>query len=506
MAIQDRPIQADASGFVPAVAMELDLKTLKQCVHCGLCLDYCPTYRALGLEQDSPRGRIYQTSMVYRGQISPDDPKFRKHIYQCLDCRACETACPSGVQYGKIVEAARGVAEPDTAEERRIGRTVLNRIFTSNLALNALGLGLRAYQKTGLQTAVRKSGLMKLLPERLAAMEGMLAPTQGGVAKPAVPRVVRARDTRRYRVGFIAGCVMPQFLGETNQASVRVLARNGCDVYTPAEQGCCGALHVHTGARDTARELARRNVEAFEPLELDAIIINAAGCGSTLKEYGHLFEQDPAWHDRAAAFSDKVKDINEWLAETGIDEDGLGEVRARVTYQDPCHLVHGQGIRNQPRQLLRAIPGLELVELKDSDVCCGSAGIYNLTHPELSQQILGWKMPEVAKTGAEILVAPNPGCAMQLAYGARQHGIDLEVLHVVDLLDRSYAAGADRDRRTAGAGGRRNGGPPNADEPRHSGSGGPEAGALLGMDDAVVGAGGQTVEGRGEGKAHEPGV
>jgi glycolate oxidase iron-sulfur subunit len=268
----------------------------------------------------------------------------------------------------------------------------------------------------------------------------MLAPTQGGIAKPHLPEIVRAKGTRRYRVGFIAGCVMQQFLGETNQASIRVLARNGCDVYTPRTQNCCGALQVHIGERDTARELARRNIELFEPLNLDAVIINAAGCGSTLKEYGHLFENDPLWHDRAVAFSNKVKDINEWLAETGIDTEGLGEVRARVTYQDPCHLIHGQGIRNQPRQLLRAIPGLELIELKDSDVCCGSAGIYNLTHPDLSAKILAWKMPDIADTKAEILVAPNPGCAMQIAYGARQRGMDLEVLHVVDLLDRSYRA------------------------------------------------------------------
>jgi glycolate dehydrogenase iron-sulfur subunit len=487
MAVEERTVEA--GGFVPAVPMDLTRDLLKQCVHCGLCLDYCPTYRALGVEMDSPRGRIYQTKAVYEGRISPDDPHFRKHIYQCLDCRACETACPAGVQYGKIVEAARGVAEPDTEEERRIGRTVLNRIFTSNLALNALGLGLRAYQKTGLQTLVRQSGALKLLPERLAMMEGMLAPTQGGVAKPALPEVVRARGARRYRVGFIAGCVMPQFLGETNQASVRVLARNGCDVYTPRGQGCCGALHVHTGERGTARDLARRNIDVFEALDLDAVIINAAGCGSTLKEYGHLFENDPAWHDRAVAFSEKVKDINEWLAEIGLDADGLGEVRARVTYQDPCHLVHGQGIRNQPRQLLKAIPGLDFVELKDSDVCCGSAGIYNLTHPELSQQILDWKMPEVAKTGARVLVAPNPGCAMQIAYGAHKHGIDLEVLHVVDLLDRAYRAGEETVSKRSSGGLPE---PPKTGAHRRPGED-QETGALRGSDDTQVGSGGQSV-------------
>jgi glycolate oxidase iron-sulfur subunit len=425
----------------PAVPIELDLATLKQCVHCGLCLDYCPTYRVNGLELDSPRGRIYQVRAVYRGDVSPDNEDFREHIYRCLDCRACETACPSGVKYGQIVEAARGLAPPADAAERTIGRTVLNRIFTSRLALNTLGLGMRVYQKLGVQTAVRASRLLNLFPERIQKLEKMLPPTQGGVGKPAVPELVRARGTRRYRIGFIAGCVMQEFLGETNQASVRVLARNGCDVYTPRQQGCCGALHVHIGERETARGLARQNIEVFEDLKLDAVIINAAGCGSTLKEYPHLFRDDPVWHERAVRFSNSVRDINEWLVQIGIDTEGLGPLPVRVTYQDPCHLVHGQGIRNQPRQLLRSIPGLDLVELKDSDVCCGSAGIYNLTHPDFSEKILDWKMPEVAKTEASVLVAPNPGCAMQIASGARERGLELEVCHVVDLLDRSYRAG-----------------------------------------------------------------
>jgi glycolate oxidase iron-sulfur subunit len=300
---------------------------------------------------------------------------------------------------------------------------------------------MRVYQKLGVQTAVRASRVLKLLPDRIQKLERMLPPTQGGVGKPVMPELVKARGTRRYRVGFIAGCVMQEFLGETNQASVRVLARNGCDVYTPREQGCCGALHVHIGERDTARGLAQKNIEVFEALKLDAVIINAAGCGSTLKEYPHLFRDDPAWHARSVAFSNNVKDINEWLVQIGIDTEHLGPLPLRVTYQDPCHLVHGQGIRNQPRELLRSIPQLNLVELKDSDVCCGSAGIYNLTHPEFSEKILDWKMPEVEKTQATVLVAPNPGCAMQIQSGARDRGLELEVCHVVDLLDRSYRAG-----------------------------------------------------------------
>ena len=265
----------------------------------------------------------------------------------------------------------------------------------------------------------------------------MLGPTQGGLRHWSPPPVTRPAGPVRYRVGFIAGCIMPQFFGDTNAATVRVLAANGCEVYAPPAQGCCGALHMHTGDRTTAQQLARDNVDAFGPLQLDAIIINAAGCGSTLKEYDHLLEHDPVYAERAKDFTRRVKDVSEFLASIELAPP-THPVSKRVTYQDPCHLVHGQGIRNQPRQLLRSIPGLELVEMQDSDVCCGSAGIYNLTHPDLSGQVLEQKLDHLVATGAHTVVAPNPGCAMQLAYGARRRGWDLEVVHVVDLLDAAY--------------------------------------------------------------------
>jgi glycolate oxidase iron-sulfur subunit len=415
----------------------LDKKLLKECVHCGLCLDYCPTYRVLGHEADSPRGRIYQIRQVYEGKVSADDPDFREHIYACLDCRACQTACPSGVQYGTIIEAARAVAEPISPSEKTVGRAILGSVFTRPPLLEAAGVGLRLYQRSGLQTLLRKTGAVNLLPQRLKEMEAMLGPAQGGIKRWAAPQVTPARGTVRYRVGFIEGCIMPQFFGDTNAATVRVLAANGCVVFSPPRQGCCGALQMHTGDRETARELARRNIDAFDGLGLDAIIINAAGCGSTLKEYGHLLHDDPVYAERAAAFAALVKDVSEFLASIELVPP-TRPVPMRVTYQDACHLVHGQGIRNQPRQLLRMIPGLELVEMKDSDVCCGSAGIYNLTHPEVSVKLLDEKMEHVLATGAEAVVAPNPGCTMQLAYGARRRGVDLQLLHVVDLLDRSY--------------------------------------------------------------------
>lgn len=415
----------------------LDKKVLKECVHCGLCLDYCPTYRILGHEADSPRGRIYQVRQVYEGKISPDDPDFRQHIYACLDCRACQTACPSGVKYGMIVEAARAVAEPIAQSEKTIARAILGNVFTRKPLLEMAGLGLRLYQRTGLQQAVRRSGVLRLAPERLRGMEAMLGPTQGGILHWSPPTVTPARGQTRYRVGFIAGCIMPQFFGDTNAATVRVLAANGCDVFAPPSQGCCGALHMHTGERALAQQLARDNVDAFEPLKLDAIIINAAGCGSTLKEYEHLLGDDPAYAERAREFTHRVKDVSEFLAAIDLVPPSR-PVPLKVTYQDPCHLVHAQGIRAQPRALLKRIPGLELVEMTESDVCCGSAGIYNITHPDLSQKVLDEKMVHLAATGAVGVVAPNPGCAMQLAYGAKRHGLDIKQYHVVDLLDLAY--------------------------------------------------------------------
>src|SRR5258708_9862279 len=333
----------------------LEKKVHKECVHCGLCLDFCPTYRLLGHEADSPRGRIYQVRQVYEGKISPNDLDFREHIYACLDCRACQTACPSGVQYGTIIEAARAVAEPVNASEKTVGRAMLGTVFTRPALLDVAGLGLRLYQRTGLQRLVRRSGALRLFPTRLREMEAMLGPTQGGVRRWSAPRVTPARGLVRYRVGFIEGCIMPQLFGETNAATVRVLAMNGCEVYSPSKQGCCGALQMHTGDRSTAQDLARRNVDAFEGLGLDAIIINAAGCGSTLKEYADLLADDPRYAERARTFQHLVKDVSEFLA--GIDlVPPTVPVPMRVTSQDACHLVHGQGSRRQPRQLLGQIP------------------------------------------------------------------------------------------------------------------------------------------------------
>ncbi len=416
----------------------LDRALLRQCVHCGFCLPSCPTYRTLGVEMDSPRGRIFQMKAVADGKISPNDPEFRRHMYLCLDCRACETACPSGVQYGQLVEAARAMIQPVSQKERLAKDLVLGRLFTSTVGLEAAGAAMRLYQKSGAQSLVRRSGLLGLLGT-MGKLEGLLPPMQGRVMEPPLPRELPAKGKQRYRAAVVSGCVMNQFFRRTNLATARVLAENGCQVVIPRQQGCCGALHVHSGERAQAQGLARRNIDAFEASSPDVIIINAAGCGSTLKEYGKLLADDPEYAHRAEAFSAKVRDVNEFLGDLPLKEP-RGELRRRVTYQDACHLAHAQRVRAQPRALLQAIPGLELVEMEEADGCCGSAGIYNLTNYDLSMDLLNWKMDRIEATGADIVASANPGCAMQIIHGIQRRGLRMEVAHPVDLLDRAYRA------------------------------------------------------------------
>jgi glycolate oxidase iron-sulfur subunit len=424
--------------------VELSRDVVKQCVHCGLCLNYCPTYRVLGNELDSPRGRIRQIRALSEGKISADDPKFREHIYRCLDCRACETVCPSGVDYGRMVEAARAEISAATSTEKATRELFLNRVFTSPTALGALGIATRLYQKTGAQKVVRNTHVLNFLPgpfKKLGAMEAMLPEIPGSVLPKGLPEVVEpTKGQVKHRVALISGCVAQQFFATTNEATIRVLARNGCQVVVPPTQKCCGALHVHAGERDTARQLARHNIAAFERTGAEYYIINAAGCGSTLKEYGELLEDDPIWSERAHAFASKIRDVNEFVATLDFAQ-GLGRIEKRVTYQDACHLAHGQKIREQPRQIIKAIPGVELVEMSESDFCCGSAGIYNITHGEMAQRLLELKIENVAATKAEMVVAPNPGCIIQIASGVRARGLPMEVIHPIDLLDRAYQLG-----------------------------------------------------------------
>lgn len=415
----------------------LDIPELYQCVHCGLCLNQCPTYRVLRLEPESPRGRIHLVKAAADGRIELND-RFKEHLYLCLLCRACETACPSGVQYGQIAETARAVIGPPGS---KLTRAILNLAFTRLLPyprrLRFLFGLLRLYQRTGLQRLIQP-----VLPAKIREMDAMLPVIPQDSFQPN-SQALSAIGARRARVAVLNGCVMPLLFGDVNQSTVRVLRRNGCEIAFPAGQICCGALNTHNGETRAAKEMARRNIDAFlNAGAVDAIIVNAAGCGAAMKEYGHLLKDDPVYAEKAKRFSSLVKDAGEFLAGIGL-VGKLGTLNITVTYQDPCHLAHGQRVRSQPRQLLQAIPGLKLVEMNGSDRCCGSAGIYNITHGEMSQQLLKEKMPAIAETRSEAVVAPNPGCMLQLAYGAQKYGPDVKVYHLMDLLDRAYTMAED---------------------------------------------------------------
>lgn len=416
---------------MPAVDMD-DLRT---CVHCGFCLPACPTYTLFGVEMDSPRGRIMQIEGAKRGTIALDEPALREHLSLCLACRACETACPSGVQYGRLIEGARAALPPASLRSAVAQAVALRGAFTRPVVLDTLGTGLRAYQRSGVQRLVRRIGL----PGVLGEMEALLPRAQGGVLQ--VPRSTRyaPAGTPRLRVGLIRGCAMQQLFAQTNEATARVLTENGCEVIAPRAQRCCGALHVHAGDRRTAQRLARRNIDAFLAESPDVIVINAAGCGSTLKEYAELLADDPAYAARTREFAGKVRDINELLVSLPLRSPEAA-LPLKLTYQDACHLAHAQRIRAQPRTVLEAIPGLELVEMRGSDTCCGSAGIYNVTQPATAMALLDRKMDAVLETGAGVLAVANPGCAIQIAAGARRRGVPLSVVHPVDLLDRAYRA------------------------------------------------------------------
>jgi glycolate oxidase iron-sulfur subunit len=410
---------------------------LARCVHCGFCLQACPTYQVLSLETESPRGRIQLARAVSEGRVGIT-PSVVAHFDLCLQCRACETACPSGVPYGRIMEGARALvqAAPNRPRSWRLRSLALRLLFARPWRLRAAFSLLRIYQRSGVQRLLRP-----LLPRRLRALDSTLPriPSrffdQPTASVPTLP-------TRS--VAMLTGCVMPLLYGRANEATLRVLLRNRCSVYAPPDQGCCGALHLHNGDQEAARVLARRNIDVFLSDAMvrngvEAIIVNAAGCGSTMKEYGELLAGDAAYAERAARFSALVKDVSEFLAALPF-EPPRGRIEASVTYQDSCHLAHAQGVRAAPRALLESIPGVALREMTTPDRCCGSAGIYNLTQPEMSRTLLGEKMTDALATQASIIATANPGCMLQLEAGVRQHGQSQEVLHVVELLDRAYAA------------------------------------------------------------------
>jgi glycolate oxidase iron-sulfur subunit len=405
---------------------------LDRCVHCGLCLNACPTYRELGLEMDSPRGRVYQMVQVASG--APITSSYIEHIDLCLACRGCESACPSGVPYGRMVEDARAEIEAQRPRgwfARQVRGFVFGHLLQSRAWMSVAGAMLYVYQRTGMKALVRGMASMRMLGSL-----GDLAQLTPSAEVPfffrQVGKTFPAEGERRYRVAFVAGCIANVAFARLNEATIRVLQKNGCEVVLPEGQGCCGALHLHSGLADEARKLARRNVDAFLDGGFDAIITNAAGCGSTLKEYGELLDDD-----RGRRFAALMRDVTEFLA--GIElNPNMQPVEATVTYQDSCHLAHGQKVRSAPRKLLNAVPGLKFREMPGADICCGSAGIYNVVENEMSMQILASKMKSVNTTGASIVATANPGCMLQLRAGVRLHGSGQRVLHVVEVLDEAY--------------------------------------------------------------------
>jgi glycolate oxidase iron-sulfur subunit len=431
-----REFQLTLSGFSAVDKPEYD--DYSRCVHCGLCANHCPTYRLWGQEADSPRGRIRQMALVDQGRLELGD-SFVTHIDRCLNCRNCETVCPSGVEYGNLLELARAQIEQKYKRpflSRALRDLVYRRLLPYPARIAAAARALKIYQQSGLASLARATGILRLMG--LQEREQLLPPIDSNFFFGELGKVFPATGERRARVAFFAGCVAQVTFSALNRATIRVLQANGCEVVVPAGQVCCGALAAHAGVRDVARDLARRNFDAFLSADFDAIVTNAAGCGSTLKEYVHLFPDDDAARARAAQFAAKMRDVTEYLAELGLTAP-LRALPLRVTYQDSCHLVHGQKIREAPRQLLRAIPGIDFVEMPLSEQCCGSAGVYNVTETKASLEILERKMETVEQTKAEVIATANPGCILQLRAGAALHRTRQEVLHVVELLDRAQS-------------------------------------------------------------------
>jgi glycolate oxidase iron-sulfur subunit len=435
---EPRLLQIGAAGdSAPGAAIDYEL--FLDCVHCGLCTASCPTYVETGNENDSPRGRIYLMRAVRDGRLALN-PEVRRHLELCLDCRACETACPSGVQYGKLIEPFRvsmeqaggdAAARPKSADW--FHRYILFGLFPYPDRLRKSLTPARVAQALGLDRLLLATGLWRLLPPRLGRLVTMLPPLPRPL--PPLPEFLEAKGRRRARVALFTGCVGDALFRQTNWATARVLQENGCDVLVPQNQACCGAIHLHAGSSAPARQFADANVAAFDAASVDAIIVNVAGCGSMLKDYGHH------WHDGETAareaFAAKVRDCSEFLDQLGLVPPA-GEIRLTATYHDACHLVHAQKVREQPRNLLKKIPGLKLVELPESELCCGAAGTYNLTEPEMAGRLGKRKLDNIRATGARLVITANAGCLLQIAREARLRGEVLKILHPMEVLDLAY--------------------------------------------------------------------
>ena len=411
-------------------------KLLDECVHCGFCLPACPTYQSWGQEMDSPRGRIHLMKAVAEGK-EPLTGAAVEHFDRCLGCMACVPACPSGVSYNLLIEETRAAVERTHRRSLadRMFRGMIFALFPYPRRLKIAVFFQLLYQRTGLRWLAHRLGLVRLLTRRLRNLEALMPPVAVRQLTDRLPAHQPAAGRSRARVALLPGCVQRVYFPEVNQATLRVLAAEGCDVVIPPDLGCCGALSLHAGRDEEARRLARAAIEALERTGADTIVVNAAGCGSSMKEWAHLFQGDPAWSERAAKLAAKVKDVAELLA-------ALGPVAPRhpvplkVAYHDACHLAHAQRIRAQPRALLAGIPGLTLVEL-DSDACCGSAGVHNLLEPESAREIGQRKVDSVVAAGPELLVSANPGCTLQIQMLLRERGQDVRTAHTIEVLDAS---------------------------------------------------------------------
>lgn len=420
---------------------DLDYSVVQQCMHCGLCLPTCPTYDATKLERNSPRGRIALMRSIADSDLEATRA-FGEEMYFCLGCLACTSACPAGVNYAELFEHARAEVESSRVLANpvrdAIRRFTIGWLFMDLRRLQLAGRALRLWQSLGLQDLLRALRLTRLLPKRLRELEAMTPTVRDQISAELIAESTPAIGKRRYRVALLTGCVQDLIYSEINRDTVTVLARNGCEVHTPPEQHCCGSLHAHNGEWSLAQTLARRNLDQFPPEDYDAIITNAGGCGSHLKHYVSLLKEDPDYAARARAWDAKVKDIHEWLAEIGLVPPTDAQPERRVTYHESCHLTHGQKIVAQPRDLLRAVSNLELVELPESNWCCGSAGVYNLTQPAMADELQARKLAHIRATGADTVATGNPGCLLHLVNGAKKEGMTLRVVHPITLLAEAY--------------------------------------------------------------------
>ena len=412
---------------------------ITNCMHCGLCLPTCPTYAVSGLERSSPRGRIRLIKAVADGDL-PITPGFIDEMNFCLDCQACETACPAGVKYGALVETARAQIYQQgrvSLKERLLKKVFLGRVLSSKKLLRVVAKILRMYQRGGLEWLLDKSTLMKVFMPEMEKLQHLSPRIDTMFFDDAYPEVITPAGKVEHRVAFLSGCIMNVAFAGINKDTVEVLLHHGCEVIIPKSQECCGSLQAHNGDFESARRLARHNIDVFLQHDVEAIVINSAGCGAFMKEYGHYLSDDPEFASKARMLSSKVKDMTEFLVAIGLRKPDR-PFNKRVAYHDACHLAHAQHITVEPRAILQSIPGIDLVELPEASWCCGSAGIYNVTRYEDSMKFLSRKMENVKTTQAEIIIANNPGCLSQMNYGLKQYHIKGEVIHLATLLNRAY--------------------------------------------------------------------